>query len=197
MERDFQTRRYIAKQTEGYSRKLTDVLTNAFDMMCKVGDHNGCLSTSVALHVILRSLGYEPKLCYGLCTGPDGNEIYHAWLELDDKVIDLAIYGNSRWSPFWHGRKLNAVVLEEYANTELKYNDHLFDRDWDGCMISMIVKLGSIREYIKAAPAIPHPSNNGMWAVIFAFLGESYTKNRHEELEQYVSAEHLYGPIEK
>lgn len=194
MERDYQTRKYIAKQTEGYNRKLTDVLTNAFDMMCKVGDHNGCLSTSVALHVILRSLGYDPKLCYGLCVTPEGQEIYHAWLELDGKVIDLAIYGNSHWSPFWHGRQLNAVVLEDYANTELRYNDHKFDKDWDGCMISMIVNIGSIREYIKAAPRVPHPSNNGMWSVIFAFLGETYSRSRHEELDRYISDERLTGP---
>ena len=195
MERDHKTIKYIVSQTAPYNdKRLTDVLVRAFELMCVSGDHNGCLSTSVALHVILRSYGYDPKLCYGLCTAPEGNQIYHAWLELDSKVIDIAIYGNSHFSPLWFDNPLPTVVFEPYNKTALQYGDHIFDNEWDMSMISLIVKMGSISSYIEAAPSVPHPSGNGMWYLIFMLLGEKYTQSRHSELQRYVSTESLQGP---
>ncbi len=194
MEKDHGTIKYIVKQTALYNdKRLTDVLVNAFNLMYYNREPDGCLSTSTALHVILQSFGYAPKLCYGLCLCPNGHEIYHAWLELDEKIIDTSIYGNSRFSPLWMGYPLSAVILEPYSSTELQYRDHTFDKDWKNSLISMIVKMGSIKNYIINAPSVP-PTGNGMWNLIFAFLNEKYSKERQIFLEKYISTERLAGP---
>ena len=148
---------------------------------------NGCFSTSVALHVILRSFGYDPKLCYGLCVSPSGKGMYHAWLELDGKVLDLAIYGNSHFSPYWIDEPLGPVVFEDYSDTMMHYGNHEFDEDWNGSMISKAVEMGSIAKYITNAPHVNHPSGNGIWKMIFTILDETYTEDRQIDLQQFVS----------
>lgn len=59
--------------------------------------------------------------------------------------------------------------------------------------LSMIVKMGSIMNYIINAPSVP-PTGNGMWNLIFAFLNEKYSKERQIFLEKYISTEMLVGP---
>lgn len=192
MARDYNARKHISTQLEIYNdQRLTEVLMRAFDNICESKEPDGCFSTSAALHVVLRSLGYDPKICYGLCVTPAGHEIYHAWIELDKKVIDLAIYGNSHFSPYWFEGPIGPVVFDEYENTAVKYGDHIFDEDWDECMIAQAVKLGSVANYIANAPHVRHPSGNGMWRLIFAILDESYSPEHRSYLQQFVSEEAL------
>ena len=192
MARDYDTRRYIFKQAESYNdKRLTDVLIRAFENIYNNKEPDGCLSTSVALHIILRSLGYDPKICYGLCITPAGNEIYHAWLELDKKVLDIAIYGNSHFSPYWHEGPLGPVIFEDYDFSGIKYGNHVFDEEWNACMISQGIRLGSVANYIAAAPRVSHPSQNGMWRLIFNIMDETYTSSKRQHLEKFVSKEVL------
>lgn len=192
MARDYQARKYIAEMAAQYSdQNLTDVLIKAFDIICSHKESSGCMSTSAALHVVLHSLGYEPKFCYGLCVSPAGNEFYHAWLELDNKVLDLAIYGNSHFSTLWLDEELGPVVFEEYQNTPIRYYNHRFDEDWDNCMIASAVKMGTIAAYISRAPFAPHPTGNAMWMLIFDILNETFTSDRYEALQSHVSCEKL------
>ena len=152
MARDYKARKYITEQAaQCGDERISNALIRAFDMMYSNQDHNGCFSTSVALHVIHRSFGYDPKLCYGLCVSPSGKGMYHAWLELDGKVLDLAIYGNSHFSPYWIDEPLGPVVFEDYNDTMMHYGNHEFDEDWNGSMISKAVEMGSIAKYITNA----------------------------------------------
>jgi hypothetical protein len=97
MIKDYVARKYIVERASEYGdAKLTCVLVKIFDMICDNQEDDGCLSDSVALLVVIRSLGYDVKLCYGLCTSPGGLDFYHAWLEMDGRILDMAIYGNVR-----------------------------------------------------------------------------------------------------
>lgn len=90
MSRDNQAKRQIIACSAVYEdSRLTDALIRTFNKICDNREPDGCFSNSVALHVVLRSLGYNPTLCYGLCTSPKGQEFYHAWIELDGVVLDL------------------------------------------------------------------------------------------------------------
>ncbi len=192
MARDYQARRIVLERAALCNDpRLTQALVRAFDLICNNEEPDGCLSTSVALHVILRSFGYDPKLCYGLCAGPEGQHFYHAWIWLDGKVLDLAIYGNSHFSPFWHEAPLFPVVFEEYCNTAVRYGDHVFDSDWENCQIAQFVRLGSIGAYIAKAPRVKHPSGNGLWRVIFNILKEPYSRTRQEELAKSIDYSRL------
>ena len=92
MSRDNQAKKQIMAKSSVYGdKRLTNALVRTFNMICDNKEPDGCFSNSVALHVVLRSLGYDPKLCYGLCCSPCGQDFYHAWLELDGNVLDLCI----------------------------------------------------------------------------------------------------------
>ena len=192
MARDYTARKYIVKQAECYhDTRLTNAITRAFDNIFNNEEPDGCLSKSIALHVILRYYGYDPKICYGLCVTPAGHEFYHAWLELDSTVLDLAIYGNSHFSSYWLEAPIGPVVFEDYNSTLVKYGDHKFDDDWESCMIAQVVRMGSVANYIANAPRVHHPSGNGMWKVIFSILDETYSTAKRNALEQFVSREAL------
>ena len=71
MIKDNEARKYILERASEYGdTKLTCVLVKILDMICDNQEDDGCLSDSVALMVVIRSLGYDVSLCYGLCTLP-------------------------------------------------------------------------------------------------------------------------------
>ena len=45
-------------------------------------------------------MGFNPQIYYGLCGIKNEFEFYHMWIELDEKIIDLAIYGNAKFNFF-------------------------------------------------------------------------------------------------
>ena len=187
MGRDYEARRLISERSSVYNdTRLSQILVRTFDLMCNSQEPDGCLSTSIALQVILCSIGYAPKLRYGLCITPEGHEIYHAWLEMDETVLDLAIYGNSHFSPYWMDSKvLLPVVFESYQTTVVQYHDHVFDEDWGKSMISKAVQMGSVYEYIRRSPG------NGMWKLVFRILDQVCTPERIEAMMEFVSKEPL------
>lgn len=181
---------YISKQAEPYhNQKLTNVLLRTYQYICKSEEDGGCFIISVALHVILTSLGYDPLFCVGLCVTPGGRTFYHAWLEVDNKILDLAIYGNSRFSPLWMEEPLNPAIFTPVDKTDLRYMDHIIDADWDWCLISKVMQMGSIANYIANAPCVQHPSGNAVWQLIFIILGQKYSINAQRKLQKYVSTE--------
>lgn len=157
---------YIKSQLSSYNdEKLTNAVLNAFNMMFKYMEPDGCLSTSVELYVILKYLGYTPKLCYGLVFLPNSegekHEIYHAWLELNNKVIDTAIYGNAKYSPYSFFDIEMPICNESYEDIRdiADYHPFEFDEDWNGALISKF-QGRKISEYCDASP------NGFLWDII-------------------------------
>ena len=183
MARDYQARKLIAERASKYDDpKMTEILTRTFDIMVNTQEPDGCMSNSVVMYAILRSFGYEPEFCYGLCVSPKGYEFYHAWLTLNGEVLDLSIYGNSHFSPLWYDEPLNPVVFETTDNTAVRYGNRVFDQDWPASMISQAVKM-SMEQYIDRCP------NNGIWKLIFRILNVTPNKNTRDELKRFISKE--------
>lgn len=184
MKADYELKKTIRANAAAYgSRELTDILIRCFNRICTIEEPNGCLSNSIALLVALRHLGFMPQLCYGLCVTPGGYELYHAWIELDGKVLDLAIFGNSHFSPLWLDEGLAPVVFEDYEKTAVKYGKFVFDEDWQSSSIYSALNYGTLANYINKAP------NDGMWRLIFSLLDMVQTKERKAMLEAYVDGE--------
>ncbi len=100
MKRDYDAIHYIQRQLSGFEdKKMVFAMTKAFNKMYAAKEPDGCLSTTVELFIALKYLGYKPRICYGLVVPPSDYEFYHAWLELDGKIVDIAIYGNAKFSP--------------------------------------------------------------------------------------------------
>lgn len=187
MARDKEARKGLAEKALVMGDKqLTQVLIKMFDLICDIEAPDACMSASVSLLIALRYLGYEPKLCYGLCVTPKGYEVYHAWLELNNKVLDIAIYGNSHYSPYWHDESLDPVVFESYDATKVFYRDHVVDEDWEKSGVgSAITTYKTLKAYIDGAP------NDQLRKVILKIMGETITPMRIAKLSRFITDEPL------
>lgn len=74
----------------GYDDRISDVLCNLNRYMQRKQWWGACHASCSALYVALSELGYSPKLCIGEMMG-QGLYFDHSWIELDGKIIDMAI----------------------------------------------------------------------------------------------------------
>lgn len=77
---------------EGYNSEIADVVKNLFDYMVNRQLFGGCHALTSVMFVALNELGYKPKLLVGECYKNGTKPFDHSWVELDNKIIDLAIY---------------------------------------------------------------------------------------------------------
>ena len=187
--KDYKSIKYIQKQLLKFNDpKLTNAVTNAFNLIAKYKEPDGCLSTSVELYVALKYLGYEPKLCYGLVFLPNAeeekHEIYHAWLELDGRVIDIAIYGNAKFSPYSFFDVETPICYEEYENisTIADYHPFEFDDDWKDAMLNKAVGK-KITDYCDGSYRAV------IWDFICDFLSIPHTEDNKLKLRSIVKGE--------
>lgn len=172
MAKDYNAIHYIQNQAKKYNDdKLSDLLIRGFNLIYNSQEPDGCASNTVALYVCLKNMGYSPQICYGICTTESGFEFYHMWLELDDKIIDLAIYGNAKFSVLSGELAYiitTPVVLETYDESKVHYGKFVFDDDWKHAAISVVENM-TLKEYINSAP------NNGMKKLICRYMDVSPT----------------------
>ncbi|GFI28320.1 hypothetical protein IMSAGC012_03452 [Lachnospiraceae bacterium] len=180
MAKDYHAIHYIQNQAKKYhvDDKLSDLLIRGFNLIYNIKEADGCASNSVALYICLKNMGYNPQVCYGLCTAENGFCFYHMWIELEGKVIDLAIYGNAKFS--FLGKELadvieTPIVLETYDETKINYGKFLFDDDWKYAGISAVENM-TLKEYIINAP------NNCMKKLICRYMDESPTTENINKL---------------
>lgn len=182
MSRDYAALHIIQKQcdTNNITSPLKDYLQRTFNLLCQVQAHDDCLSTTVALFSLCRMNGIDAKICYGLCETDRGREFYHAWLEIEGKIIDLAIYGNLHFSPFHlEASCSDPVVMESYDYKPIHYGKFEFDGDWGGAAISIVDKL-TIKDYLKAAP------QDGMIKYICRIMDKTPTASLKQEIYEAV-----------
>ncbi len=79
-----------AVSANGYDDRISDVLCNLNRYMQRKQWWGVCHASCSALYVALSELGYSPKLCIGEMIG-QGLYFDHSWIELDGKIIDMAI----------------------------------------------------------------------------------------------------------
>ena len=79
----------VAVEKSGYD-DINDVLCNLYKYMKRKQWWGACHATCSALYVILSELGYKPTLCIGEVLG-QGLYFDHSWIEIDGKIIDLAV----------------------------------------------------------------------------------------------------------
>lgn len=185
MAKDYNAIHYIQNQVKKYNTddKLTDLLIRGFNLIYNNQEADGCAANTIALYVCLKNMEYNPQICYGLCTAEKDFCFYHMWLELDEKIIDLAIYGNARFS-FLSDELADIIttpiVLETYDESKVHYGKLVFDDDWKYASISAIENM-SLKEYINNAP------NNGMKKLICRYMDVSPTTGNINKLLDNVS----------
>lgn len=179
MSRNYTAIHYIQNQLKGFNPKFVNCIIRCFDSIEKSQEPDGCLSNSVALFVCAKEFGYDPVLCYGLCKF-EGKSFYHAWLELNEIVIDMAIYGNVNFSPLslWD-RKLDTPYIGTYEESNIHYGKFEFDEDWKYSMISAVEGM-AFEQYMDGSP------QQSMWRITCGFLDKTPTANLVNHLRTHV-----------
>lgn len=162
---------YIQNQLKNFNPKFVKCVERCFNRVCEIEEDNGCFSNTVALYVCAKEFGYNPQICYGLCSFND-KEFYHVWLEIDGVVIDISIYGNINYSPFsLFDFCLQTPYIGNYEDSFVKYGKFVFDEDFPSSLIYSYVNL-TVEQYIDYCPV-----KNAMWNLICEYFGENPTPN--------------------
>lgn len=179
MSRNYTAIHYIQEQLKGFNPKFVDCVVRCFNLIEQNQEPDGCLSNSMALFICAKEYGYEPSLCYGLCEF-EGKEFYHAWLEINNIVIDISIYGNVNYSPFsmWDN-KLDTPYIGPYEDSAVQYGKFKFDDDWSDSMIAQ-AEGWSFEQYMNGIPL------NAMWKIVCKFLDKTPTHNLIEHLKKHI-----------
>lgn len=168
-------------QKSGLSEKATSAIVRNFNKMCSAQEPDGCLSMSAVNCLALAYLGMKPSVILGQVKIED-NYFYHAWVETDGRVIDVAIYGNTHFSPYVGLLpQVMPQVYKPYSETNVKYFPNKYDNDfnkWNGH-----IALGmNLKTYLDHAP-----KKNALWNLALYCLDLSPTAENVRKLKDIAS----------
>lgn len=170
MSRNYSVIHYIQNQLKGFNPKFVDCVVRCFNTVDQIHEPDGCLSNSVALFICAKEYGYNPVLCYGLCELA-GNKFYHVWLEINGIIIDISIYGNVNFNPYFIWNiTLDKPYIGSYEDSIVRYGKFEFDEDWSDSMISK-AEGWSFEKYMNRCPY------DAMWKRVCKFLDKSFIPN--------------------
>lgn len=180
MGRNYKAINYIRKELNNLDDRFVDCVVRCFNCVDTKKEPNGCMSNTVALYICAKEYGYNPTICYGLCQ-IDDKKFYHAWLELDNTIIDIAIYGNINYSIFsmWD-KKVDTPYIGGYKESYIRYGKFEFDEDWKYSLISSVKGLELIK-YMDKAP------QNAMWKLVYKYLDKTFTNESFKRLRLYIN----------
>ena len=150
----------------GLPKDAENVVVRAFNKMNDAREPNGCLTTSVSLCIALEYLGYSPRLCIGKFWVNE-HDFYHAWTELNGRVIDISIYGNTAFTLMRIDGIVKPQVNRGYSETDIQYEPFVFDDDFQNAMISQMMGR-SFYYYCDSAPR-----RNAIWNLLLSYLDTS------------------------
>lgn len=171
----------IAVNANGYDDRIADVLCNLNRYMQRKQWWGACHASCSALYVALSELGYSPKLCIGEMMG-QGLYFDHSWIELDGKIIDMAISmtllgGASASEPILFGKNIRNGMepIIEYG---------VPGRGIEG--ESLIVMNLPFTDYMDAFP----DEKDGLWGVVRELLEKEFDidvlRNKYRDVERTV-----------
>lgn len=158
MSRNYTAIHYIQDKLKDFNPKFVECVVRQFNMIDINKESDGCLSNSVVLYICAKEYGYNPKLCYGLCSYKN-KDFYHAWLEINNIIIDLSFYGNVNFSLYSMWTKVDVPYIGSYKNSDVHYGKFEFDDDWKSSLISAVEGWSFIK-YMDGMP------QNAMWKIL-------------------------------
>lgn len=170
-----------AVSANGYDDKISDILCNLNRYMQRKQWWGACHASCSALYVALSELGYSPKLCIGEMMG-QGLYFDHSWIDLDGKIIDMAIsmtlFGGAPASePILFGKNIRNGMepIIEYG---------VPGRGIEG--ESLIVMHLPFTDYMDAFP----DEKDGLWGVVRELLEKEFDidvlRNKYRDVERTV-----------
>lgn len=135
MSKNYEIIHYIQDKSKDLGEDISNALTRMFTRLDERKCYSSALSTSITLCIALKSLGYFPRLVLGTVQY-QGLSYPHAWMELNDKVFDIATYEDIQHQPVLKDRELtliNPIINEEYEDAAeyIKYYPFQFGDTWE------------------------------------------------------------------
>ncbi len=154
--------RNIIKE-QGYDERIGEILCNLMQYMKEQQWIGACHATTAIMYVALSELGFSPKACIGEVKIEMFGVFDHSWIELDNKIIDLACS-----MTMLDGQPVNApVILDIDSYTGEKYKMEYgicyggLDKD-----AKTVINMGFC-DYMDAFPKC----KNGLWDIVSIVLG--------------------------
>lgn len=189
MSKNYLVIHYIQQQLKDFNPKFVDCVVRSFNYLEAIKADRDCLTNTIALFLCAKKLEYNPNICYGLCKFQD-KPFYHVWLEINEIIIDIAVYGNVNYSEYsmWDC-KLETPYIGKYEYSPIYYGKFKFDEDWKDSLISKI-EGWTVLQYMNAAP------QNAMWKLVCKFLDITPTSQVVDELSSYIKDIKIERPVD-
>ena len=122
MARDYDTIHLIQDAMKDKDDKMISLFVRMYNRLHERKCYSSALSTSITLQLALKKLGYESLLILGTVAYQDVS-YPHIWLEIDQKIYDLAIHLDTQHQPVL----LNNDIEVEPPQINISYNDAKID----------------------------------------------------------------------
>ena len=122
MARDYDTIHLIQDAMKDKDDKMTSLFVRMYNRLHERKCYSSALSTSITLQLALKKLGYESLLILGTVAYQEVS-YPHIWLEIDQKIQDLAIHLDTQHQPVL----LNNDIKVEQPQINISYNDAKID----------------------------------------------------------------------
>lgn len=135
MSRDYNTIHYIQERMKGLDPKLISAIARMHNRLEERQIYSSALSTSITLFLTMKYLEFDPKLILGTIQY-QGLSYPHAWIELDDKIFDLATYQDIKFHPVLKDRGLKQInptvnIGYEEASEHIRFYPFQFGGTWE------------------------------------------------------------------
>ncbi len=170
-------------RTDAVDTDIADVCVRAFREMCGAKEPDGCLSTSAALYLAFQHLGLQTVIRMGQVE-IEGHPFYHAWLEAERQVFDIAIYGNTAFNPWSRQLGIRPVMPQinrAYCETDIPYFPNKFDEDFKAAGIAPMYMVPLI-DYCDHSP-----KENAIYEEALSYLNLPVTPEQIKEIRQMAS----------
>lgn len=154
MSKDYETIHLIQAQMKDVPGDITDLIVRMYNRLENKKRYASGLSTSITMFLAMKHLGYNPLLILGTVRF-QGISFPHAWLELDGKIIDIAIAEDTKYHPVLSDKvkPVQVQCYQSYDNAELDYFDFQFSEMWPMHGMKQVVGK-NLAEYINMAEDI-------------------------------------------
>jgi len=147
MGKNYEVLKHIKMQLSDYDDAISNAIQRLFNVEDQRKECMGCVIDSVVAALIFKKYGVEAQIHLGEVCADGKQDAYHCWLTIDNKILDIGIYGNSQYNSYFKGEKLKQPIILEDPGV-IKYADGSTE---DNTWLSQLSKM-PISEYIKRCP---------------------------------------------
>lgn len=165
----------------GYKKAMSEMIIKMCDYMNKKQWWGACHACSSILYVLLSEIGYKPILCVGEVK--EKNYLFdHSWIEIDNKVIDLAISMTLQ-----NGMAVSDPIILDINSKSKEKTTIEYGIKGEGFDCQTLLLLGlSFNEYMRFFP----DNNKGLWGVVEEILGKQINIEEFER-KYYNTQRHI------